>query len=96
MSVDAKLCLAGFLVKALATASILAVFVLPALIGIPKLIVATAVLTILCFAHFPGRAYIGAVALCMFFATCAGVASYAMLALTGVTTATELLIQGAL
>lgn len=96
MSVDAKLCLAGFLVGALATASILAVFVLPALIGIPKLIIATAVLTILCFAHFPGRAYIGAVALCMFFATCVGVASYAMLALTGATTATELLIQGAL
>lgn len=88
MSVDAKLCLAGFLA--------LAVFVLPALIGIPKLIIATAVLTILCLAHFPGRAYIGAVALCMFFATCAGVASYAMLTLTGATAATELLIQGAL
>lgn len=69
---------------------------LPALIGIPKLIIATAVLTILCFAHFPGRAYIGAVALCMFFATCAGVASYAMLTLAGATTATELLIRGAL
>lgn len=45
---------------ALATASILAVVCLPTLIGIPKLIIATAVLTILCLAHFPGRAYIGA------------------------------------
>lgn len=80
----------------LATASILAVFVLPALIGIPKLITATSVLTILCLAHFPGRAYVGAVALCMFFATCAGVASYAMLTLTGATATTELLIRGAL
>lgn len=92
MSVDAKLCPAG----ALATASTLAVFVLPALIGIPKLIIATAVLTILCFAHFPGRAYIGAIALCMFFALCAGVASYAMLTLTVATATTELLILGAL
>ena len=92
MSVDAKLCLAG----ALATASTLAVFVLPALIGIPKFIIATAVLTILCLAHFPGRAYVGAVALCMFFALCAGVASYAVLTLVGATTATELLIRGAL
>lgn len=92
MSVDAKLCPAG----ALATASILAVFVLPALIGIPKLIIATAVLTILCLAHFLGRAYVGAVALCMFFALCAGVASYAMLTLVGATAATELLIRGAL
>lgn len=92
MSVDAKLCLAG----ALVTASTLAVFVLPTLIGLPKLIIATAVLTILCLAHFPGRAYVGAVALCMFFATCAGVASYAMLTLTGATAATELLIRGAL
>lgn len=96
MSVDAKLCLAGFLVGALATASILAVFVLPALIGMPKLIIATSMLTMLCFAHFPGRAYIGAVALCMFFSVCAGVASYAMLALTGSTAATELLMRGAL
>lgn len=92
MSVDAKLCPSG----TLASASILALFVLPALIGIPKLIIATAVLTILCFAHFPGRAYVGAVALCMFFATCVGVASYAMLTLTGATAATELLIRGAL
>ena len=80
----------------LATASSLAVFVLPALVGIHKLIIATAVLTILCLAHFPGRAYIGAVALCMFFATCAGVASYAMLTLVGASAATELLIRGAL
>lgn len=92
MSVDAKLCPA----EALATASILAVVCLPALIGIPKLIIATAVLTILCLAHFPGRAYIDAIALCMFFALCAGVASYAMLTLAGATAATELLIQGAL
>lgn len=92
MSVDAKLCPAG----ALATASILAVFVLPALVGIPKLIIATAVLTILCKAQFTGRAYVGAVVLCMFFALCAGVASYAMLTLTGATAATELLIRGAL
>lgn len=92
MSVDAKLCPSG----TLAFAIILAVFVLPALIGIPKLILATAVLTILCLAHFPGRAYVGAVALCMFFALCAGVASYAMLTLVGATAATELLIRGAL
>lgn len=82
MSVDTKLCPAGVLA------------ILPALVGIPKLIIA--VLTMLCFAHFPGRAYIGAVALCMFFALCAGVASYAMLTLVGATAATELLIRGAL
>lgn len=94
MSVEAKLCLAGFLT--LVTASTLAVFVLPALIGIPKLIIATAVLTILCLAHFPGRAYIGATALCMFFALCVGVASYAVLTLVGATATTELLMRGAL
>lgn len=80
----------------LAAVTILVVVCLPMLIGIPALIIATSVLTILCLAHFPGRAYIGAITLCMFFALCAGVASYAVLTLVGATTATELLIRGAL
>lgn len=80
----------------LAAVIISAVVCLPMLIGIPALIIATSVLTILCLVHFPGRAYIGAMTLCMFFATCIGVASYAMLTLTGATDATELLIRGAL
>lgn len=80
----------------LAAASILIVVCLPWLIGIPTLIISTSVLTILCLAHFPGRAYIGAVALCMFFATCIGVASYAMLTLVGASSAAEILIRGTL
>lgn len=80
----------------LAAIIISVVVCLPMLIGIPALIIATSVLTILCLAHFPGRAYIGAMTLCMFFATCTGVATYAMLTLTGATGATELLIRGAL
>lgn len=80
----------------LAAIIILVVVCLPMLIGIPALIIATSVLSLLCLAHFPGRTYIGAMALCMFFATCAGVASYAMCTLIGATATTELLIQGAL
>lgn len=72
----------------------LAALIIPVLVGVPGLILTSFVLVVISMAPLPGRAYIGLATIALFFITCVGVVTYAILLVAGASDTATLLMTG--